>query len=420
MKKTPFIILLILTFIAEAVACFVMVTRFQDIKTDPVKINECIHSVTDNFGDTSKYDKQMDYVVIDNDGNLLYKTRDGLSETINDAIKTRGLILDLEVDGEIVGKVIFDYSMGEQIEGFKLNIVIGFCVIGALQIIIIVAWYIYLKKSIIEPFSRLNDFAERVAEGNLDMPLMMDKEHVFGAFTESFDLMRSELKKARIAEKKASDDKKEMVAKLSHDIKTPVASIKSTSEIGMAITKEDRTKEMFGVINDKTDQIKALVDNLFTSSVQDITEIEVNPGQQPSEIITTLIKNSDYLNRAGKYEIPECSVYFDKLRLQQVFDNIFMNSYKYADTDMSVASEISGDYLVIRISDKGSGVKEEEIPLLKEKYKRGSNTNEKDGAGLGLYLANYFMEKMDGQLGLKNLDKGFEVAVYLRLGNRNG
>lgn len=266
----------------------------------------------------------------------------------------------------------------------------------------------------ITPFKKLSSFASRVAEGNLDLPLEMDKGHVFGEFTESFDLMRSELKKARIAEKKASDDKKEMVAKLSHDIKTPVASIKSTSEIGMAITKEERTKEMFGVINDKTDQLKALVDNLFTSSVQDITEIEVNPGQQPSEIITTLIKNSDYLNRAGTYEIPECSVYFDKLRLQQVFDNIFMNSYKYADTDIKVAAEISGDYLVIRVSDKGPGVKEEEIPLLKEKYRRGSNTNEKEGAGLGLFLANYFMEKMDGQLGLSNKEPGFEVAVYIR------
>lgn len=415
MKKAPFIVLLILTFIAEALACFFLTTRFKDIKTDPVKVNECMYSITENFGDESQYNTQLDYTVIDNDGNLIYKTKDGLSESINDAIKSRGLILDLVIDGEVAGKVIFDYSMDDQINGFKQNIIIGFVVIGSLQVVIIIAWYIYLKKTLITPFKKLNSFAARVAEGNLDMPLEMDKGHVFGEFTESFDLMRSELKKARIAEKKASDDKKEMVAKLSHDIKTPVASIKSTSEIGMAITKEERTKEMFGVINDKTDQLKALVDNLFTSSVQDITEIEVNPGQQPSEIISTLIKNSDYLNRAGVNEIPECSVYFDKLRLQQVFDNIFMNSYKYADTDMSVASEISGDYLVIRVSDKGPGVKEEEIPLLKEKYRRGSNTNEKDGAGLGLFLANYFMEKMDGQLGLKNLDKGFEVAVYLRL-----
>ena len=338
MKQAPFIVLLVITFIAEALACFFLTTRFKDIKTDPVMVNECMYSISENYGDSSKYNTQLDYAVIDNDGNLVYKTRDGLSESINEAIKTRGLIIDLEVDGEVVGKVIFDYSMDEQIEGFKRNIVIGLVLIGSFQVVIIIAWYVYLKKTMITPFKKLSSFAARVAEGNLDLPLEMDKGHVFGEFTESFDLMRSELKKARIAEKKASDDKKEMVAKLSHDIKTPVASIKSTSEIGMAITKEERTKEMFGVINDKTDQLKALVDNLFTSSVQDITEIEVKPGQQPSEIITTLIKNSDYLNRAGTYEIPECSVFFDKLRLQQVFDNIFMNSYKYADTDMSVAA----------------------------------------------------------------------------------
>ena len=414
MKKAPFVVLFILTFIAEALACFFLITRFRDIKTDPVKVNECVHSVTDNYGDTSKYNSQLDYVVISNDGEVLFKTRDGLSESVNEAIKTRGLILDLEVNGEKTGKIIFDYSMGDQINGFKRNTVLVFIVIGILQLVIIVAWYIYLRKTVIEPFSRLNSFAARVAEGNLDLPLEMDKGHIFGEFTESFDLMRSELKKARIAEKKASDDKKEMVAKLSHDIKTPVASIKSTSEIGMELTKEERTKEMFGVINDKTDQIKALVDNLFTSSVQDINEIDVNPGIQPSDIISRLIGNSDYLNRAGSFEIPECSVFFDKLRLQQVFDNIFMNSYKYADTDITVNAEISGDYLVVKVADKGPGVKEEEIPLLKEKYRRGSNTVEKEGAGLGLYLANYFMEKMDGQLALKNSNPGFEVSVYIR------
>ena len=415
MKKAPFIILLVLTFIAEALACFLIVNGIKDIKTDPVKVNECMHSVSENYGDASRYNTQLDYAVIDNDGKLVYKTRDGLAESVNDAIKTRGLILDLEVDGEVIGKVIFDYSMDEQLNGVKTKVIMLSVIVGVLQIVILVFWYIYIRKSIITPFKNLNSFAERVAGGNLDMPLEMDKGHVFGAFTESFDLMRTELKRARIAEKKASDDKKEMIAKLSHDIKTPIASIKSTSEIGYEVTKEDRTKEMFGVINAKTDQIKSLVDNLFTSSVQDITEIDVKPGMQPSDIITGLISNSDYLKRAGAFTIPECNVFFDKLRLQQVFDNIFMNSYKYADTSIKVNAETAGDYLVIRIADEGPGVKEEEIPLLTEKFKRGSNANDKDGAGLGLYLTNYFVEKMNGKLGLKNLEKGFEVAVYLRL-----
>lgn len=415
MKKAPFIILLILTLIAEAAACYLIMNGLRDIKTDPVKVNECIYSVTQNYGDTSKYDTKLDYVVLDNDGKLVYKTRDGLSESINEAIKTRGLILDLTVDGKPSGKIIFDYNLGEQIKGFKRNTVICFVITGVLQLVIMILWYAYIRSSVITPFKRLSSFASRVAEGNLDIPLEMDKGHVFGAFTESFDIMRSELKKARIAEKKATDDKNEMVAKLSHDIKTPVASIKSTSEIGMAITKEDRTKEMFGVINNKTDQIKSLVDNLFTSSVQDVTEIEVNPGTQPSDIIRNMIRTSDYLGRAGEFSIPECSLYFDKLRLQQVFDNIFMNSYKYADTDIRVASEITEDYLVIRISDKGQGVKEEELPLIRDKYKRGSNASDKDGAGLGLYLTGYFMEKMEGKMGLRNLSPGFEVSLYIRL-----
>ena len=415
MKKAPFILILVFTFIAEALACYFMLTRIKDIKTDPVKVNECMYSISENFGDTSKYNKQLDYAVIDSNGVLIYKTRDGLSESINEAIKTRGLVLDLEVDGKPCGKVIFDYSMDEQLERVKKDIIVLFSVIGVLQIVIVVIWYIYIRKSVITPFKNLNSFAARVAEGNLDIPLTMDKGHVFGAFTESFDLMRSELKKARIAEKKASDDKKEMVAKLSHDIKTPVASIKSTSEVGMAITKEEKTKEMFGVINAKTDQIKSLVDNLFTSSVQDITEIDVNPGPQPSDVITGLIRNSDYLKKAGDFSVPSCEVFFDKLRLQQVFDNIFMNSYKYADTAIKVNAEVAGDYLVVRIADEGPGVKEEEIPLLTEKFRRGSNASDKDGAGLGLFLTDYFMDKMDGKLGIRNAEPGLEVSVYIRV-----
>ena len=219
MKKSPFIIILILIFIVEALMCYFMVTGIKDLKTDPVKVNECMYSISENYGDTSKYNNQLDYVVIDNEENLLYKTRDGLSETINEAIKTRGLILDLTVDGEVVGKVIFDYSMDEQLEEVKQNIVILFVIVGVLQVVIVAAWYLYIDSKVVKPFKKLNTFATRVAEGNLDLPLTMDKEHVFGEFTEAFDLMRNELKKSRAAERKAVEDKKEMVHKSLNEFK---------------------------------------------------------------------------------------------------------------------------------------------------------------------------------------------------------
>ena len=415
MKKTMIVAAFILTLVIEIVAGLYLTSQIRDLEMDPVKVNECMYSVTENFGNTEAYDRSLDYVVIDTEGNVLFKTREGLSESVNAAIRDRGLILDLVRDGQPAGKVIFYYGMRDQIAAFKRMLLTGLIVISILQVVLLVLWYIYYRRTILRPFKDLNQFAERVAQGNLDLPLPMDKGHVFGAFSESFDLMRAELKKARAAEKKASDDKKEMVAKLSHDIKTPVASIKSTSEIGLEVTKEERTRKMFGVINDKTDQIKVLVDNLFNSSVQDITEIAVNPGMQPSSVLLGLIERADYLNRAKAFEIPTCNVFADKLRLQQVFDNIFMNSYKYADTKIEVKAQIAGDYLVIRFRDHGPGVPEEELPLLTEKYRRGSNATDQDGAGLGLYLTEYFLEKMDGQLGLKNAEPGLEVSVYLRL-----
>ena len=415
MKRSKFIPVMFFTFLAEILICVFLVSKITDIKTDPVKVNDCMYSIKNNFGDPNKYSRELDYVIIDSEGNPVFKTKDNLSETINEAIKTRGLILDLEIEGTVGHKVIFDYNLNGQLEEVKSRIILIFIIIGGVQLIIAVCWYIFLKKKILTPFHKINSFAARVAEGNLDIPLTMDREHVFGEFTEAFDLMRSELKKARTAEKRAYDEKNEMVAKLSHDIKTPVASIKSTSEIGYEVTNEERTKKMFNVINVKTDQIKALVDNLFNSSVHDATEIAVNPGSYDSKDITELIKNADYLNKAGDFTIPECGIYMDKLRLQQVFDNIFTNSYKYAGTDIAVNAAIKEEYLVISVADKGPGVRPEELPMLKQKYRRGDNAGDKDGAGLGLYLADYFCAKMDGELKLSNLEKGFEASVYLRI-----
>ena len=56
-----------------------------------------------------------------------------------------------------------------------------------------------------------------------------------------------------------------------------------------------------------------------------------------------------------------------------------------------------------------------DLPLLKEKYKRGRDVKEKDGAGLGLHLANYFMDNMNGRLELSNANPGFIVTIYIRI-----
>ena len=414
MKKGFFAVLLILSFLVEAALCIVLYNKLEDVKQDVVAVNACLKQIENNYGDESQYSTDIDYTLIDNDGNVLFKTADDLSESVTEAVSNSDSIVDVVVDGEVVGKMIVHNTTSNLVARYKILLIGGIAVISLLQLVVIAGFYIYLRRTITEPFGKLNDFAVRVAGGNLDMPLNMDKAHVFGSFTEAFDMMRVELKKARQAEKEANDAKKEMVAKLSHDIKTPVASIKSSSEIGYEISKDEKTRHYFNLINEKSDQVTTLVANLFNSSVNDITEISVTPLEYNSEILETIIRSSDYLNKAGAFEVPRAQIYVDKLRIQQVFDNLFMNSYKYADTDIDVECEKGSGYIVVSIRDKGPGVAENELPLLREKYKRGSNSEGKDGAGLGLYLTDYFMNEMDGKLVIENAAPGLKVSVYIR------
>lgn len=413
MKSTRYIVALVITFILEAVLCFYFLGKMDIGDNDPVKINECLKSVETNYGDESSYITSVDYSVLDADGNVVFTTRSGLSESVNDAVKNSDPVLDIELDGK-PGKMIVHNDTQEKMASCKKDISVTIISLTAVQLIVVLSYFVYLRNNISVPFIRMNEFASRVAEGDLDVPLYMDKKHVFGSFTEAFDIMRTELKKARNAEKKANDDKKEMVAKLSHDIKTPIASIKSTSEIGYELASDEKIKDYFNLINVKSDQITLLVDNLFNSSVNDVTEIPVEPSNYDSSILNDMIRNADHLRKAGEFNIPSCTVYADKVRLQQSLDNIFMNSYKYADTPIIVDAVIDKEYLKITISDEGPGVTEEELPLLKNKYERGSNAADKDGAGLGLYLTNYFMEHMEGKLILDNKDKGFAASLWLR------
>ena len=99
--------------------------------------------------------------------------------------------------------------------------------------------------------------------------------------------------------------------------------------------------------------------------------------------------------------------------MQQVFDNLFANSYKYAGTKIDLSVSRQERFLAVTVEDFGGGVKKEELPLLKEKFKRGTNAENIEGAGLGLYISDYFMKEMHGRLLLENGAHGLKATVYI-------
>ena len=414
MKKGIFIWALVIVFIVEAVMLIWFVLQGSENEQDAVAVNEIVQSVKEDWGNMTSHvnGTSLDYTVLDSAEKIIYKTREGISESINEAIYHRDTVLYLEDKG---GKIIIYNDGAESLRNERNTAALTLAASVLVQIALCAGYMFYLDRIAVRPFKGLKEFAQRVAGGNLDIPLKMDRGNLFGAFTESFDIMRSELKKARLAEAKANASKKELTAKLSHDIRTPAASIKAAAELGAATSEDEKAKESFSRIISKVDQINTLVGNLFTATLEELQQLTVTPSDMPSSELAEMLESADYFHKAAVPDIPNCMIYADKLRLQQVFDNIFANSYKYANTDIDITIVSENGRMAVSIEDKGGGVNEKDLPLLKEKYRRGGGTEGIDGAGLGLYISDRFMSEMKGELLIENGESGLRVTVLILL-----
>ena len=414
------LLLVTVTFLVFLIPSIIQLgNREKDVTDlDSVEVNMLLSELSNQWeNDYINYPRcSFNYAVLDNEENVIYKIgpKDGAQSVVG-ATKHRDTIRDIKVDDKVVGKVII-YNDTEEIEERVERSLFKNYAISAITVIIFLFIVLFIVDvRIIRPFDKMRTFAEAVAAGDLDKPLEMDRGNVFGAFTESFDIMREELKISRERELAANTSKKELVAQLSHDIKTPVASIKAMSEVLAA--KEDRepVKNKLAAIGGKADQIDSLVSNLFVSTLEELERLEVYESDMESTAIEKVIREADYNNKIKEMDIPECLVICDHLRISQVVSNIIYNSYKYADTEIYVSGKIDMGYLFVSFTDRGGGVSVEELNLITEKYKRGANAEGKQGTGLGLYISKELMENMEGSLEVTNADGGFRVTLGFKL-----
>lgn len=417
------------TFFIVGAACIFWILREDNTAMpDPVACNDIVSSVGEQWGSLKTQDLpgrqyHLNYVVLDLDGAVLASTRQGLDTNIPASVRHRDIVLDVRTDGKIVGSVIIQNAALHEEQSQRRALETAGLFLLLLPLIFCAGFSFYLRRKLIDPFRKLEAFARRVAAGNLEVPLEMDRQNLFGPFTESFDLMRAELLRAKENEYRADRSKKELVASLSHDIKTPVASILAITELMLVQEQEAAARKNLETIHAKAKQIAELVENLFHASLNELEKLRVSAVEESSAVLTGILRAADYKGQAVIHDVPPCMLCVDRLRLEQVFDNIFSNSYKYADTAIHVEFLFAGDSLVAAVSDSGPGAPEESLPLLCNKFYRGENATGKSGSGLGLYLARYFMEQMGGSLSCENktdgeTSRGFTVHVGMPLAGR--
>lgn len=352
-----FIAVTISLYLAACISlCCIFAAGPQD-KINNTEANDIIFTVRKYWPDAERAVSMMqgygtDYLVTDAEGRTVAVSSPGLNtDYVYDYIH-KDYSVDILEDGKVLGRIIF-INNGE--DDFKRKVgvwALAFLAIFLLKDILAV---FYLRKHIFDPVKRMNDFAGQIARGNLDIPV--DCSASFGAFSESFDIMREELLYARKGEQEADKRRREVIASISHDIKNPVASIQAIAEYQSLTTGSDELRREFETITQKTNQINGMIHNLHTSMLDDLERLEVRPKELGSSAIGEALRQADFRKRIKDFEIPECLVMADQVRFMQVADNIISNSYKYADTQIEVCSWFEDECLCISIKDFGKGVK---------------------------------------------------------------
>lgn len=298
----------------------------------------------------------------------------------------------------------FDY-IRENITNKRLIFVIN--LIMAAAAILIFGTLIFVKLVILKPFNRLNNVPYELAKGNLNVPLKENKSRFFGRFIWGLDLLREKLEKQKKEELDLQKEKKTLILSISHDIKTPLSSIKLYSK---ALSKnlyrdENKKQEIYEILGKKADEIEAFVSDIILASREDFLRLTVNPGEfylkdlvkavesyysEKLEINRTEFIISDY---------KDCILKGDFDRSVEIIQNIIENAIKYGDGHfIGIEFNDEEDCRLITVINSGGTLKESELPHIFDSFWRGSNSEGYEGSGLGLYICRQLIMKMDGDI----------------------
>jgi signal transduction histidine kinase len=236
---------------------------------------------------------------------------------------------------------------------------------------------------------------------------------IMGIFFASNMFFTRRLVKQIMAEyEKYENNRRELLAGISHDLRTPLTSIKAYLEgieTGVASTPEKK-RRYFSIINNKTQDLEHIINQLFLFSKLDIGEYPMNLqkvdlGHTLPEMLGELV---DEYGRRGliikqEIHIEHVFVNADYMQLRNVIINILENSVKYKKSEKAVLTVkcfSRGNMVEINLTDDGPGVPADALDKLFDVFYRAdpSRNNEKKGSGLGLAIADKTIRRMGGTI----------------------
>ena len=294
---------------------------------------------------------------------------------------------------------------------------------AALIAAILLGMLLYLRQTVIKPFSEIREMPLELAKGDLTVPLKERKSRYFGKFLWGLDMLREKLEKTRLAELELQKEKKTMLMSLSHDIKTPLSAIKLSSqalEHGL-YTDPEKQRSTARNITANAAEIEKLVNEIMRANSEELIRFDVKKGEFYLSEVIDRIKNyySDKLT-GTEFEIAEyenCLIGGDPDRLTEVLQNIIGNAVKYGDGRyIRVTFSDEEDCRLVTVANSGCSLPENELSHIFDSFWRGSNSGSREGSGLGLYICRSLMSAMNGDIFADIQDGEMRVTAVCRKG----
>ena len=315
------------------------------------------------------------------------------------------------------------YSIEYKIENNDATAVIFMNVGLGVMLLLTAGIMIYVDQKVLRPFNKLSNYSSELAKGNLSKPMKEEKNKNFGKFVWGMDMLRETLETNKKNELKLQKDKKTLILSISHDIKTPLSAIKLYSKA----LKEDiydtpeKKKEALEGIDKNVQEIEKHVSDIVSASREDFLNLTVRMGEI---YLNDLIGKIEILYKEkfstlhtdfSVLPYDNCLIKGDSDRLEEVLQNILENAIKYGDGRyVKMHIEEEEDYKLIYITNSGSSINEEELPHIFDSFYRGSNAENKDGSGLGLYICKSLMRMMGGDIFAKIENNDFNVVTVIK------
>ena len=311
-----------------------------------------------------------------------------------------------------------------------LVIVLALCVVA-----VFLALWMYW--SIVDPLKKVQLATENIKNGNLDFKLKLSnkkKKDEISELYEDFEEMRKRLKDN--AEEKVEADKrdKEFISNISHDLKTPLTSIRGYCEgimDGVASTPEKmdkyvrtiytKTNEMDDLINQLT-----LYSNIERKSVPfDFNEVSAEEffGDCAKALELELDAQSIAQNIHFAYDNrlrEDCRLVVDEEQIRRVMNNIVSNSVKYAHVsplEITMKVEDAGSEIRVSLADNGVGIAPKDLPHVFDRFYRADSSRNRStgGSGIGLSIVKSIIEEHGGSVEASSeKDKGTVISFLLK------